>query len=161
MRSSISARRVENALSTSAGMSLDVGDPVADLAPLDAERDGQVVAQLRLVQVADRLGRRVQPAGVERRPLAVLAEHHVRHEHVGVEVRVAVARGAMPERRGDQSLAADLSHTTVAAPRPHGVALGEVERRLDRVIVGVARPVGPCPAHRVRRARTRTSEPGT
>ena len=115
----------------------EVVDAIVDRSPLDAEGDGQVVAQLRLVQVADRLRRGLDPTCVERRPLAVLTAHHVGDEDVRVEVRVAVARGAMPERRSDKAVAAHEVDAAVPAARPHDVAFGPAVGGFDSGVVRV------------------------
>ena len=57
-------------------------------------------------------------------------------QDVRVQVRVAVAARAMPERRGDQPVGADLYHAVVASSRPHRVTLEVVERGVDRILVG-------------------------
>ena len=48
----------------------DVGDAVADRAPLDAEPAGELPAEVRLVEVPDRGQPRVQRPAIQRRPLA-------------------------------------------------------------------------------------------
>ena len=113
----------------------DVRDPVADRAPLDAQLARELGAQPSLVEVAGGLGVRVQPAAVERRPAPIRAEREVGDEHVGVQLRVAGARGAMHERRGDQPSPGDAVDARGSAPRDRGLALDVAERVLNRPVV--------------------------
>ena len=83
----------------------ELGHALARLLPLDAERPGQLGAEVRLVEVAgsepvaleDRLA-------VERAPLAVAgALRHVRDDHVRVQVRVLGAARAVLVGGGDET----------------------------------------------------------
>ena len=113
----------------------DVRDPVADRAPLDAQLARELGAQPSLVEVAGGLGVRVEPAAVERRPAPIGAEREVGDEHVGVQLRVAGARGAMHERRGDQPSPGDAVDARGSAPRDRGLALDVAESVLNRPVV--------------------------
>ena len=73
------------------GEALDLGDPLADLLPLDAEAAGQLVAKLGLVEVAGGLGVLVDRRVVEAGPAAVRTLGRVGDEDVRVELRIAVA----------------------------------------------------------------------
>ena len=111
-----------------------LGHALAWLVPFDAERTGELGAELSLVEVAggepvaleDRLA-------VERTPRAVARGlRHVRDDHVGVEVRVlrparAVLIGGRDEPAGV------LAMDAVAAATGHARLVFEVaERRLPR-----------------------------
>ena len=79
----------------------DLGDPLAGLLPLDAEAGAQLVAQVGLVDVAGGgrvlVDRRVVEAG----PAAVRPLGRVGDQDVGVELGVAVSRGAVAVGGGE------------------------------------------------------------
>ena len=83
----------------------EVGHSLHRLGPAEAESPGDLVAQLRLVEVAG--GEPVGPQdrlAVERQPLPVRRTSHVGDDHVGVQVRILRPAGAMSEGRGDEAL---------------------------------------------------------
>ena len=69
--------------------------------PGQAERR-ELVAQRRLVQRAGGLGLQVQLPPVQRRPAPIRPPGHVRHQHMGVQLRIPRPRRPMPERRRDE-----------------------------------------------------------
>ncbi len=78
---------------------VDVGEAVLDVTPPDTEPGGQLVAELGGVDIAGGLRVVVEAGGVDGPPLAIRCQHRVRYKDVGVEQRVAVARGAVTEPR--------------------------------------------------------------
>jgi hypothetical protein len=93
-----------------------VGDPVLDRPPFDAECAGELVAEVGLVEVAGGLRVLVQESSVEGSPFAVDAFGHVRHQPVGVQMRVPGPARAMPEPRCDQPAHVDLGEAVLADP---------------------------------------------
>ncbi len=81
---------------------------------------------------------RVDPPPVERRPLPVGAERQVGHQHVRVQLRIAGARGPMPERRRHEPVARDRVHPGRPAPRHRRCALHVAQRIQHRPVVRVA-----------------------
>ena len=101
-------------------------------------RDGELVAQLRVVEMTDRPAPRVQRPGVQRRPATVDRRvHQVRDDDVGVQVRLGRARRPMPVRRGQKAVTVDQLETTVASTAA-GNLLVHVERGPHRAVMGVA-----------------------
>ena len=115
---------------------LDLGDAVGDLLPADAEPAGQLMAKVRLVDVAGGLRVVVDRRVVEPGPAAVRPAGRVGDEDVGVELRVAGAGGAVEVGGGDEAVAVDELAPAVAAPGPAGLALHVVECGGDRGAVG-------------------------
>jgi hypothetical protein len=116
---------------------LDVGEPVADRLPLHSQPPTQLPAELRLVEVAERLRWAEQLRGVEAKPTASIVSGRVHHQGVGVEEGIAGARDPVAEERDDQAIALHLLPHSI--DRPSGadeVPLGVVERRLHRGVVG-------------------------
>ena len=117
-----------------------IGDPVADRQPFKSESSGQLRAQDGLVDEARRPRVRVQPPAVQRRPAAVRAAAEVGDQHVGVELRIACSRRAMPERRcHEPSGRHDLGPAMAATDRgggaleiADGFESGAVVRGADR-----------------------------
>ncbi len=115
----------------------DVGDALLHRPPLDAEAQGEQSAQLGFVDAAAGLRVSEDDSAVEGRPCAVGVVDHVGGHDVGVEVRVALAGGAVPERGGDQ-LRASLRADPVLAPAgPSRCSFHVVEPRLDGLVVAV------------------------
>ena len=112
----------------------DVGDPVANRRPLDAQLARELAPQPRLVEVTGGLGVGVDAPPVKRRPLPVGAEREIRDEHVGVQLRVASARSAMAERRRDEPIALDRLSAAGSAARHRRLAL-HVSHRVDHCAV--------------------------
>ena len=121
----------------------EVGDPVSDRSPFDAEATRQLSAELGLVEVADRLGPGIQGPGVERGPAAVGRRvHDVGDHHVGMEMRIASAGCPVPERGGDEAVGFDPLGAGLAAPGPGGHGLEELDAAGDRGVVRVSHLVG-------------------
>ena len=79
------------------------------------------MAELGLVEVAGGLRQREEVAGVECAPAALGAAGQVRDQHVGVEMGVAGAAGAMPEPRRDEPVAGGGAGAARAAADDTGV----------------------------------------
>ena len=131
----MSARRRLNARSTGGGTPAISAMPLRTGVHSTPSSRVSDAAQPRLVEVAGGLGVRVDAPGVERRPPAVGAEREVGDEHVGVQLRVAGARGPMPERGGDEPVAGDRVHAGRPAARHRRLALHVAERVGDRLVV--------------------------
>lgn len=82
----------------------DVGEAVVDRRPGHTDPFGQLVAEVCLVEVPGGARVVVKRRGVDRAPPAVRGPHRVRYQHVGVQQRVPVAGGAVPEPRSDESV---------------------------------------------------------
>ena len=121
---------------------VDLGGAVRVQHPGQAER-GELVAQRRLVQGAGGLGLQVQLPPVQRRPAPVRPAGHVRHQHVGVQLRVPGPRRAVPERRGDEPTAGQPVPAVLAAADLPGLPLQIPQSLPYRRVVR--------PAHRGRR----------
>jgi hypothetical protein len=123
----------------------ELGDPVANLLPLGTEASDQPVAEQGLVEVAGGLGVLVDRGVVEAGPAPVRALGRVGDQHVGVELGVAGAGGAVAVGGGEVARALDEPGAAAAAPRPAGLALQVGEGGVDRALVGVphrgARPL--------------------
>ena len=100
----------------------DVGMAVDDRLPGDAEPAGELLAEVGLVEDAGSLGVREQLPRVERAPDPVVAgAGEVGDQHVGVQQRIVRPRGAVPERRRDESVHLDgLGPARTAAGEPGG-----------------------------------------
>ena len=96
------SRRRLNARSTGWGMPAISYRPLPRGRQLDPELPGELVAQHGAVEGAGGAGVPVERPGPDRPPVTVLGGDQVRHQHVGVQLRVAEAGGAMPERGPDQ-----------------------------------------------------------
>ncbi len=94
----------------------DLTDSLADRLPLHAERLGEGVAELGLVQEPGGARVGVQVPAVERSPHAVFAEGRVRDHDVGVELRVTGPARPVAERGGDQPVTVEGLDAVVAAP---------------------------------------------
>ena len=102
------------------------------------------VGQLRAVDRADRHLVAVEAVVDHGAPLAVAALDHVGDHTVRVELGIEVARGVVPEGRGDHFLAARADHRTrrlVLDPGPDGVLLDPGQRLAHRLVVRVDDPV--------------------
>ena len=125
------------------GDARDVGDPVADRAPLHPEALGQLPPEMRFVQVPDRRQPRVQRPGIERRPpIIARGVGKVGHHHMGVQVRVTGSRRAVPERRGNEPVAIQHGVAGLAPPNPARHLLKDLQRSTDRRVGRVADLVG-------------------
>jgi hypothetical protein len=136
-----------------------VGAALLNRTELDAEPPHQLGAQLGLVQHARGLRVAVEQPPVERRPAPVRTTRHVAHNDVRVKERVARPRRAMPKRRGNEPLTADVLMAPAAAPRETRPVLEIAQRPLDRDVVSLThlprdlRIAGaPQDAHALRRA---------
>ena len=118
---------------------LEVGHSLHRLGPAEAEPPGDLVAQLRLVEVAGG-----EPVGlqdrlaVERPPLPVRRTSHVGDDHVGVQVRILRPAGAVSEGRSDEALRVLADRAGVAAADDARLALEVGERRLPGRLVRLA-----------------------
>lgn len=119
------------------GEALDLGDPPADLLPLDSDEAGQLVAKLGLIEVAGGLGVLVDRRVVEPGPLAVRPLGRVGYQDVGVQLGVAVSRGAVLEGGGEVAVALDELRTACAAPGPARLLLEIAKCRLDGGAMGL------------------------
>lgn len=95
----------------------DIREPVARLGPIDAEATGQLVAQVRLVDVAGGFGVVVERRVVEPGPATVGSLGRVGDQDVGVELGIPGARGAVNVGGGEEAIAGDDS----APPCPRRV----------------------------------------
>ena len=93
---------------------------------------------MRLVEVTSGLVVGVVEPPVEGAPLAVGGLGEVGDEHVGVDVRVAGAAGAVPEHRRHESVDGLGLQPAVALPGRGGVRFEVPERGGDGPVVGVA-----------------------
>jgi hypothetical protein len=122
-------------------LDLAVAPPVG-VRPRHPQRAGQLALEGGPV---DRVGGAAVPvdvAAVQRRPPAIGALHPVGDHQVGVDQRVALARGAVVEPDRQQAVAANMLRPAVA---PSGAELPvQVRRRLGQAhVVGVQhRPPG-------------------
>ena len=121
------------------GDPIDLGHAVTYGGPFDAEATGELDAQLGLIEEAAGAGMGVEAPGVEGGPAAVRAAGHVRHEDVGVQLRVAGAAGAVPEARRDESVAEHRDRAALAAAAEGGVAFHVVQRGVDGGLMRLAR----------------------
>jgi hypothetical protein len=83
----------------------DLGNPIADLFPLDAEATGKLMAQMGLVDVSGRLGVLVDAGVIEAGPAPVRSSGRVGDQDVGVELWIAVSRGAVEVARRQVAVA--------------------------------------------------------
>jgi hypothetical protein len=97
----------------------------------------QLVPQRGLVERAGGLGLGVELLTVQRGEAAVGAAGHVRDQDVRVQLRVAGAGGAVPERRRDEPAARQPRDAVLAAADLAGLPLQISQRRRDG---GVVRP---------------------
>ena len=98
----------------------DLGDPAAHECPFHADRARELAPQHRLVKKARRTRLGVQPAPVQRRPPPVEPAPEVRHQDVGVQLRITGPRGPMAERRSDEARRLLDDRPSVATPHRHG-----------------------------------------
>ena len=114
------------------------------------QRVAQVPLERSVVGLRGRdLGLVEQPA-VDRQPLPVEGLDLVRDRDVGVQIRVAGAGVAVGERRGQQAADVDLADPVGALAGEQRLGLDEVQRVLDRRLVGALDDrggpgVGHCP----------------
>ncbi len=117
-------RRVEKARIASSRHALDLGHALDRLGPAHAEAGRQLVAQVGLVEVAGGQAVGAQDRlAVEGSPRAVGRAGQVGDDHVGVEVRVLGAAGAVPEGGGDEALAVLADRAAAAAAHHAGLGL--------------------------------------
>jgi len=112
----------------------DIGDAFLDRSPLDAESGGELVAEVRFVEVPGGRGVQVQPPGIEGPPGTVGTFGHVRDAHVRVKMRVTSAAGTVPECGGDEPAHLDLVDPVLARTGPGRLAFDVRERRVDRCL---------------------------
>jgi hypothetical protein len=116
----------------------DIGDALLHRAPLDTEPTGQLVTQMRLVEVPGCGGVEEQPTGVQGPPLPIGTFGHVGHQHVRVEVRVTCPAGAVPEPGHDDSVDLDLVDPVLPGPRACRLGFDVREGGVDRSLVRIA-----------------------
>ena len=95
---------------------LDLGDALADFLPLHAEAMGQLITQVGLIDIAGGGRLVIDRRVVETGPATVRSLGRVGDQDVGVELRVAVARGAVAVGGGEEALALDELLASGAAP---------------------------------------------
>ena len=141
------------------GDAVDVGDAVDNRCPGNAEATGELGPELRLVEIAGGLGVQVEVPRVECSPTAVRAARRVRDDDVRVEMGIAGSARAMPERGGDESIAAHLHESVRPASGPARLFLEVAQRGIDAGVVrgayvGTDVPVAEPPedGHGLRRA---------
>jgi hypothetical protein len=118
------------------GEARDLGDALAGRLPLDPEAAGQLMAKVGLVDVGGGLGVVVDRRVVEAGPAPVRSLRRVGDQDVGVQLRIAVARGAVEVARGQVAVALDELRASGSAPRPARLALHVAEGGGDRFAVG-------------------------
>ena len=121
------------------GEALDLGDALADLLPAHAEALGQLVAQVGLVDVGGGGGVVVDRRVVEAGPAAVRSLRRVGDQDVGVELGVAVSRGAVAVGGGEEAVALDELRASGSAAGPARLALHVAEGGADGFAVGGSR----------------------
>ena len=115
---------------------LDLGHPVAHRPPAHPRQAlTHRRAQVRLIQVAGRLGVLIDRRGIKRRPPAVGAARHVRRHDVRVQLRILRAAHAMAIGGRHEPLPRLAPHTAAAATHPTRLALQIAHRRVDRRLV--------------------------
>ena len=92
----------------------------------------------------------VQGAGIQRPPLPVDALDLAGDGHMGMQVRVAVARVVVVERRRDQAPGPDLGDAARAGPGEGGMVFQQFERSVFRVLMRLA-DRGPHPGPLIQR----------
>lgn len=97
-------------------MAGQVGVAVDHRPPLHPQPAGQLVPQLGLVEQPGGLCMPVQPTRIQGAPLAVVDRFHtIGHQHVGVQQWVVGPRGAVPERRSNDTCDFDGFRAVVSA----------------------------------------------
>lgn len=117
------------------GEARDLGDALAGRLPFDAQATGQLVSQMGLVDVAGGRGVVVDSRVVEASPLS-FGPGCVGEEHMGVQLRIAVARGAVAVGGGEVALALEELRASSPASGPARLALHVVEGGSYRFAVG-------------------------
>ena len=128
---SISARRRLNARSTARGTPSISAMPLRTGVHSTPSVARQLAAQHRLVDELAAPRVRVEPPAVERRPAPVGAAPEVRDDDVRVQLRIAGARRAVAERRGDEPVGRHDARPAAPAPDRGGRALEVAERLAD------------------------------
>ena len=100
-------RRVENSPSRSGRDAVDLRDALDRCGPGQAEALGELAAEHRVVEVGGGQGVPVDLLRVHRGPLAIRAVQQVRHDQVGVQLRVVGPGGAVLEPGDDPAVGAD------------------------------------------------------
>ena len=114
---------------------VDLGDPVGDGLPVDAEPFGEFGAKRRVVDRRQRSLVELEGAGVERQPPPIGGADTVGHHDVGVKVRVECSRGVLAERRCDDALGVDDRDFAVDPESGVGVRLDPSDHRSDCRVV--------------------------
>ena len=130
------------------------------LLPGDAQTAGELVAQLRVVEMTDGPAPGEQGPRVERRPPLILAGiDEIGDHHMGVQMGLRGTRRSVPVAGGHEPLTVDQPSAAVIATTTRNL-LEQVERGRDRGIVGVAHLIGRFPVtesmqqrHRLGRAK--------
>ena len=144
-RSTISRRRVENSRKHRRSNLLDLGHPVAHRPPAHPRQPlHHRRAEVRLVEVAGRLGVLVDRRRVQRRPATIRAARHVCRDHMRMELRILRAAHPMPIRRRHQPLPHLAPRPTAATTHTTRLPLQIPQRRVDRRLMRLD--------HRARRA---------
>jgi hypothetical protein len=115
----------------------DLGGPVRDWAEAHPETRDEPGAARRLVDEAGSAALLVGEGGMQRRPAIVASVHEVGDEHVGVQLRVAGSRRAVPEPRSYETRGLHTNGAGVTAPREGSVHLYICEPVADRLVVGL------------------------
>jgi hypothetical protein len=119
---SISARRRLNVLITFLGTPCISAMPSRVSVHSTPEPICALAAQNRLVREARRACMRIQLPAVQRRPAPVRTASEVGDKNVGVELRIAGARGPVPERSRDETARGKHLGAAAAAPDTRGRA---------------------------------------
>lgn len=118
------------------GEARDLGDAFAGRLPFDAQAATELVAKMGLVDVGGGLGVVVDRRVVEARPAAVRSLRRVSDQDVGVQLRIAVARGAVEVASRQVAVALDELRAAHAPAGPARLALHVVEGGSYRLAVG-------------------------
>jgi hypothetical protein len=101
--STISCRRRENTLRTSAGSASSSPAPLLTGPPLKAQALADLDAQVCLVEVAGGLGVLIQLPAIQRGPAPIRAAGDVRAHHMRMQLRIKRPRHPMAIGGGDQA----------------------------------------------------------
>ncbi len=113
------------------GHAVDLGDPVGRRTPPDAEALCQLAPQRRVVQRGERPLVALDQSGVQRQPASIRDANLGDDDRVGVQLRIERPAGVLPEKRDREPVGVDVLHRSVDRGSGSGVALDEVDDRLD------------------------------